>query len=148
MTPSDQRFRADQTAVQQADLRLIEQLELFSFDRKRQFGFQLQPRFKLLPNGVLEYHIAAAPSRLGTTKGQMTVTEQLVRRSPSLRMDGHADSDADAVQPRSRRQRAIERSRNPLAELLDCLGVRTARNGDGKLVAAKARNDALASFGA
>src|SRR6266700_268580 len=102
VTPSDQRLGANQTAVYQTDLRLIEQLELFSFDRKRKFGLQLQPRFKLLPNGVLKHHIATTPGRLGTAEGQMAVAEHLVRRSSSLRMDGHPDTNVDAVQPRSR----------------------------------------------
>jgi hypothetical protein len=44
MAPADQRFRANQTAIDQTDLRLIKQLEFFAFDRERQFGFQLQPR--------------------------------------------------------------------------------------------------------
>ena len=75
----------------------------------------------------------------------MAVAEQFIRRSPSLRMDSDPNSDVDTVLPRSRRQRTIERSRNSRAELLDRLGVGTVRNGDGKLVAAKARNDTLAA---
>ena len=46
MTPADQRFGADQAAIRQMQLRLIEQFEFVALGGERQFGFQRQARFR------------------------------------------------------------------------------------------------------
>ena len=48
MAPADQGFRADQAAAAEADLWLIEQLELFALDGKRKLGLKRQPGLRFL----------------------------------------------------------------------------------------------------
>ena len=87
MTPADQRFRTDQAAIGQTDLRLIEQFEFISFGGERQFGLKRQPCFQFLPDRVLEDHVAAAPGCLGAAKREMAVGQQFVGRAAAHRVD-------------------------------------------------------------
>ena len=91
MAPADQRFRADQAAVGEVHLRLVEQLELAALDRERELGFQRHPRFELLAHGILEHHMAAAPRSLGAAEGQMAVAQQLIGVASVFRIDRNAD---------------------------------------------------------
>ena len=52
MTPANEGFGADQAAVRQTDLRLIEQFEFIALDGAHQFGLERQARFQFLPDGV------------------------------------------------------------------------------------------------
>src|SRR5262245_34982993 len=58
MPPSDQRFRADELAVDQVDLRLVEQFELVTLDRAFKLRFEPQPSLELIPDAMLEHDVA------------------------------------------------------------------------------------------
>ena len=48
VAPAHQRFRAQELAVAEPDLRLIEQLELVALDRMSELCFERQPRLDLV----------------------------------------------------------------------------------------------------
>ena len=91
MTPADQRLGADQAVVGQMQLRLIEQLEFVALGSQRQFRFQRQARLELVPDRILEQHMAAAPGRLGAAQRQMAVAQQFVRGAAAAGKDRGAD---------------------------------------------------------
>src|SRR2546429_5553207 len=109
MRPANNRFRADQPAVRETDLRLIKQFESVAFGSQRQFSLKHQPCLQLLPDRVLEDHMTATPGCLGATESEMAVAQEFVRRPAILRMDSRADADPHAVLSRSRQQRRVER---------------------------------------
>ena len=79
MAPADQRFGADQAAIRETDLRLIEQLEFVALGGEREFGLQRQARLEFLADRVFEQHVAAAPGGLGAVEGEVAVAQQFVR---------------------------------------------------------------------
>ena len=70
MAPADQRFRADQFAVPEMDLRLVEQLEFVPLDGERELGLQRQARLEFLADRTFEHDIAAALDGLGAVQAQ------------------------------------------------------------------------------
>ncbi len=65
MTPADQGLGADQAAVGQMKLWLVEQFELIAFCRQRQLRFQRQARLQFAADRILEQHVTAAVGCLG-----------------------------------------------------------------------------------
>ena len=96
MPPADQRLRAGQPAVLEADLRLIEQLQFLTLGGQHELGFEQEPRLELVADAALEEHVAAAAGDLGAVKREVGVAEQLVRRLAIVRIDRDADADVDA----------------------------------------------------
>ena len=137
MAPADEGFRADQAAIRQTHLRLIEQLELSPFDRKRKLRLKRQPRLQFPSDGAVEHDVTTAPDGLGAAEGEMAVAQQFVCRPAALRVKGNPDAHPDTMLPRSRVQRTVEGTRDALGKLRDRLGERGTRNGYGKLVAAE-----------
>src|SRR5258708_38782310 len=78
MAPANQRFRTDQAAIRQTNLRLIEQFEFISVGRERQFSLQRQPRFEFRPDRVLEDHVTAAAGRLGAAEPGKACAQEVV----------------------------------------------------------------------
>src|SRR5665213_4166442 len=117
MSPANQRLGTAQAAIDQMNLRLIEQLEFISLCGKRQFGLKRQPGFQLSPDRGFEQHIAAPPGRLGATERKMAVAQEFVRDSAAVRIAGCADADPDAMLTRSSLQRRVERQSNTLRQL-------------------------------
>src|SRR3954467_11609827 len=105
MPPADERFGSDQAGVEQANLGLVEQLELAAIRGKRQFALQREPVLQLLPDRTLEHHMAAAPRQLCLRQRQMTIAQEIVGVVPALRTDGDADADPDTMLPRAGCQR-------------------------------------------
>ena len=97
MAPADEGFRADQAAIRETDLRLVEQFEFIPLDGMRQFGLQRQARFKFLPDGAFEHHMPATPRRLGTAKCKMAVAQQFIGGTAIAGIDGSADAGATTL---------------------------------------------------
>src|SRR6266699_2770752 len=107
MAPANEGFRADQAAVRQTDLRLIEQFEFIALGGKPQFGLQRQSRFQFAPDCRLEQDVTV-PGRLGAAEREMAVAQQFVGGSASGRMDGGSYTDFHAVLTRSSQERCVE----------------------------------------
>src|SRR5258708_34380614 len=86
MAPANQRFRTDQAAIRQTNLRLIEQFEFISVGRERQFSLQRQPRFEFRPDRVLEDHVTAAAGRPCAAEPEMAVAQEFVTRAAAARI--------------------------------------------------------------
>src|SRR5258708_34604560 len=109
MAPANQRFRTDQAAIRQTNLRLIEQFEFISVGRERQFSLQRQPRFEFRPDRVLEDHVTAAAGRLGAAEREMAVAQEFVSRAAAVRVGSGATTDLYAGLTRSTPKRRVGR---------------------------------------
>src|SRR5882757_2603212 len=132
MVPANEGFRAEQAAIRQTDLRLIEQFEFISLDGERQFGLESQPCFQFLPDRFLEQDMTAASCRLGATESEMAIAQQFVDRVATRWICGRADTDRDAVLTRPGQQRRAECKADAFAELCDGFGHIGAWDRDGK----------------
>src|SRR6266481_7354726 len=137
MAPANKGFRADQAAVRQTDLRLIEQFEFLALGGANQFGLKRQSCLEFRSDAAVEEHVTATLGRLGATKRQMAVAEQFVSRHAAAWIDGYADIDLDAVQTRSSQKRRLERERDAFGQLCDGFSHLSGRDRDGKFIAAQ-----------
>src|SRR5260370_35536497 len=112
MTPANEGFGADQAAVGQTDLRLIEQFEFIARDGKRQFGLQRQPCFQFLPDLFLEQDVIPASCRLGATEREMAVAQQFVGGAAAQWLGGYSDTDLDPMETGPGQKRRIQRERD------------------------------------
>ena len=141
MAPADEGFRADQAAIRETDLRLVEQFEFIPLDGAGQFRLQRQARFKFLPDGAFEYHMPATPRRLGAAKRKMAVAQQFIGGTAIAGIDGSADAGLEPVLPRSDHKWRSERKRHAFGELRYRLCHGGAGNSDGEFIAAQTRHD-------
>src|SRR5580700_4390779 len=95
MPPADERFRAQQPAIVETDLRLIEQLELAAFHGPRQLRLQRQPRLQLRPDPAIEKNMAAAAGGLGPIESEVGVAEQLLSGCAVVRIERQPDAGCD-----------------------------------------------------
>src|SRR5262245_41370595 len=95
MAPANQRLGAQKLAVAEANLRLIEQLELIALEREAKLRFQQQPCLDLVPDLAREDDMPATAIRLGSIEREVGVAEQLVRRCAMIRIEGDPDADVD-----------------------------------------------------
>ena len=142
MTPADQRFGADQAAVGQMQLRLIEQFELAALRRQRQFGFQREAGFKLAADLVFEQHMTAAPGGFGAAQRHMGIAQEFVRATAAAGEDGGADADPDAMLAIAGQQRCVEAGADLVGETADVFADIAGPNRDGEFVAAQSRDHA------
>src|SRR5687768_12913102 len=96
MAPADQRFGADQLAVVESELRLVEQLELSALERQHQFVLEREPRLQLLAERRLEQHEIVLAG-LGAIEREVAVAEQVVRGAAVRRIGRRPDADLDAM---------------------------------------------------
>ena len=142
MTPADQGLGADQAAVGQMQLRLIEQFEFVALRGQRQFGFQRQAGFELAADRVLEQHMTAAPGRLGAAQRQMGVAQEFVRgaavggetAAPMLTLTRCCALPASSGASKPAPIRSAKR--------LTFSPISSGRNRDGEFVAAQSRDHA------
>src|ERR1700751_1813223 len=145
MAPTDQRFRANQMPIRQVNLRLVEQLELTSFDCARKLHLERQLRLELLPDRALEHGMAAPSRGLGTRQRKMAVAEELITIVAVRRIDGAADADPDAMLACCRHDRSIEGTREAYGKPSGCSAENCARYRDGELIAAQAGHQGIPS---
>ena len=141
MTPADQRFGADQPDIAEMDLRLVEQLEFAALGGLRELGLQREARLHLLPDRILERHIAAALDRLGTVEGDVAVAEQFVRGAAAGGKHRSANGNLDAVRPPACQHRLVEGEADALGERSHAFRHVGAAERNGEFVAGKPRDD-------
>jgi hypothetical protein len=140
--PTDQRLGADQAAIPQAHLRLIEQLELAALHGQPQLRLQHQPRLEGCPHAAIEKHMPAAPGGLGAIQSEVGIAEQLLGAGAIARIDRQPDADLDVDLPGTDRERRVERAQRALRQLLRAVLDFGAADHDRELIAAQAGHKA------
>ena len=97
MTPADQGFRADQTAVAELKLGLVKEFELAAFRREGQLCFQRQPSFKIATDGILKHDITADAHSICAAERHMGVAQEHIRAVAVFGVDSCADADSDTM---------------------------------------------------
>ncbi len=140
MRPACQRLEAEQAAVAQRDLRLIEQLQRFLLQGEAQIGFQGQSRACLLRHLRRAEARDAATLRLGLMQRSIRIALQGFRVLGVARVESDADArtgdDAVSVQ----HDRAADGLDDALRKQVHRRQLSAAGDQDVELIAANARD--------
>ena len=144
MIPADQGLGADQAAIGQMHLRLVEQFEFISFCSQRQFGFQCQTRLELVSYRILEQNMAAAFGGLGAAQRQMAVAQEFVGGTAAGGEHRCADGNADAMLALTGEQWRVEGGADPRRAGADIIAETVYRKYHCEFIATQSRDCALA----
>src|SRR5262245_18525982 len=95
MAPANQRLGAQELAVAEANLRLIEQLELVALERMAELCLQRQSCLDLIPDLAREDDVSAPASSLGPIEREVGVAKEFVRRPAMVRIERNTNADID-----------------------------------------------------